>query len=53
MVTGGGALLRDLERMLGEEIGLPILIAESPLTCAVLGCGRALQEAETLGDVFV
>ncbi len=53
VVTGGGALLRDLDRMLGEEIGLPILIAESPLTCAVLGCGRALQEAETLGDVFV
>ena len=53
VITGGGALLRDLDRMLGEDIGLPILIAESPLTCAVLGCGRALQEAETLGDVFV
>jgi len=53
VVTGGGALLHDIDRMLGEEIGLPIIIAESPLTCAVLGCGRALQEAETLGDVLV
>jgi rod shape-determining protein MreB len=52
VVTGGGALLRDLDRMLMEETGLPIVITEDPLTCVARGCGRALQEMETLGDVF-
>jgi len=53
VVTGGGALLRDIDRMLGEQTGLPIIITEDPLTCVVRGCGRALVEAEKLGDVFV
>ena len=53
VVTGGGALLRDLDRLLSEETGLPIITTEDPLTCVVRGCGRALQEAETLGDVFL
>jgi len=53
VVTGGGALLRDIDRMLGEQTGLPIIITEDPLTCVVRGCGRALQEAEQLGDVFI
>ncbi len=52
VVTGGGALLRDLDRMLMEETGLPIVVTEDPLTCVARGCGRALQEMETLGDVF-
>ncbi|MFQ5936965.1 MAG: rod shape-determining protein [Acidiferrobacterales bacterium] len=53
VVTGGGALLRDVDRMLSAETGLPIVITEDPLSCIVLGCGRALQEAETMGDVFL
>ena len=53
VVSGGGALLRDIDRMLAEQTGLPIIITEDPLTCVVRGCGRALMEAETLGDVFV
>jgi rod shape-determining protein MreB and related proteins len=53
IVTGGGALLRDIDRMLGEQTGLPIIITDDPLTCVVRGCGRALQEAEQLGDVFI
>jgi rod shape-determining protein MreB len=53
VVTGGGALLRDIDRMLAVETGLPIIITEDPLTCVVRGCGRALQEAEVMGDVFV
>ena len=53
VVTGGGALLRDIDRMLAAETGLPIVITDDPLTCVVRGCGRALQEAETLGDVFL
>jgi rod shape-determining protein MreB len=53
VVSGGGALLRDIDRMLAEQTELPIIISEDPLTCVVRGCGRALMEAETLGDVFV
>jgi rod shape-determining protein MreB len=46
MITGGGALLRDLDRLLIEETGLPVLIAEDPLTCVVRGCGMALERIE-------
>lgn len=53
VVTGGTALLRDIDRMLSAETGLPIIITDNPLTCVVRGCGRALQEAETMGDVFL
>jgi rod shape-determining protein MreB len=53
VVSGGGALLRDIDRMLTEQTGLPVIITEDPLTCVVRGCGRALMEAEKLGDVFV
>ncbi len=53
VVTGGGALLRDIDKMLSEQTGLPIVITEDPMTCVVRGCGRALVEAESLGDIFV
>ena len=53
VVTGGCALLRDIDKMLSEQTGLPIVITDDPLTCVVRGCGRALVEAESLGDVFV
>ena len=42
VLTGGGAL-RDLDRLLMEETGLPVVVvAEDPLTCVVRGCGKAL-----------
>ncbi|MFW9595584.1 MAG: rod shape-determining protein [Macromonas sp.] len=49
MLTGGGALLRDLDRLLSEETGLPVLVAEEPLTCVVRGCGMALERMDRLG----
>src|SRR6202162_6027809 len=52
MLTGGGALLRDLDRLLAEETGLPVLVAEDPLTCVVRGCGMALERMERLGAIF-
>jgi rod shape-determining protein MreB len=52
MLTGGGALLRDLERLLAEETGLPVLVAEQPLTCVVRGCGMALERMDRLGSIF-
>jgi rod shape-determining protein MreB len=52
MLTGGGALLRDLDRLLAEETGLPVLVAEDPLTCVVRGCGIALERMDRLGSIF-
>ncbi|MBC8518865.1 MAG: rod shape-determining protein [Gammaproteobacteria bacterium] len=43
ILTGGGALLRDLDRLLTEETGLPVAVAEDPLTCVARGGGRALE----------
>jgi rod shape-determining protein MreB len=53
VITGGGALLRDIDRLLMEETGLPVIIAEDPLTSVARGCGRALQDIDKLGSVFV
>jgi rod shape-determining protein MreB and related proteins len=52
VLTGGGALLRDLDRLLMEETQLPVIVAEDPLTCVVRGSGRALEEMDKLGTVF-
>jgi rod shape-determining protein MreB len=52
VVAGGGALLRDMDHRLMDDTGLPIVIADDPLTCVAHGCGRALEEMEILGDVF-
>ncbi len=52
VLTGGGALLHDLDRLLMEETGLPVIIAEDPLTCVVRGSGRALEEMDHLQTVF-
>ena len=52
MLTGGGALLRDLDRLLMEETGLPVLVAEDPLTCVVRGSGMALERMDKLGSLF-
>lgn len=43
VLTGGGALLRDLDRLIGDETGLPVIVAEDPLTCVALGGGAALE----------
>jgi rod shape-determining protein MreB and related proteins len=52
MLTGGGGLLRDLDRLLMEETGLPVLVADDPLTCVVRGCGMALERMDKLGTLF-
>lgn len=53
VLTGGGALLRDLDRLLMEETGLPVIIAEEPLTCVARGGGRALELMDTIGGDFL
>jgi rod shape-determining protein MreB len=43
VLTGGGALLRDLDRLISEETGLPVIVAEDPLTCVARGGGIAME----------
>ncbi|WP_256756745.1 rod shape-determining protein [Cohnella sp. WQ 127256] len=43
VLTGGGALLRNLDKMLARETGMPVLVAENPLDCVAIGTGRALE----------
>ncbi|QHL91572.1 MreB/Mrl family cell shape determining protein [Sphingomonas changnyeongensis] len=44
VITGGGALLEGLDEVLRDETGLPVTIADDPLTCVALGTGRALED---------
>ena len=53
VLTGGGALLNGLDRLLAEETGLPVSIAEDPLTCVVRGSGKALDLIGKMNSVFV
>ena len=50
VLTGGGALLRDLDVLLAEETGLPVIIAEDPLTCVARGGGKALELMDQTGN---
>jgi rod shape-determining protein MreB len=52
VLTGGGALLNDLDRLLTEETGLPVIVADDPLTCVARGSGIALEKMDKLGSIF-
>ena len=49
VITGGGALLRDIDKLITEETGVPVVIAEDPLTCVARGGGRILELMDELG----
>ena len=53
VITGGGGLLRNLDVRLREETGLPVIMANDPQTCVVLGTGKVLDEIELLKRVTV
>ena len=53
VMTGGGAMLANLDLLLREVTGLPVMLAEDPLTAVVLGTGRCLDELDLLRDVAV
>ena len=53
VLTGGGALLENLDVLLREKTGLPITVAHNPLTCVVMGSGKALDEIDLLKRLFV
>ena len=48
VLTGGGSLLRELDRLLASETGLPVIVAEDPLTCVARGGGKALEIMDNL-----
>ncbi|OEF98046.1 rod shape-determining protein [Vulcanibacillus modesticaldus] len=48
VLAGGGALLRNLDRLLSQETGMPVLIADNPLDCVAIGTGQSLQHRELL-----
>ncbi|MDP8231780.1 MAG: rod shape-determining protein [Candidatus Zophobacter franzmannii] len=52
VLTGGGAFLRGLDRLIAEETKLPVTIAETPIDCVVLGAGKVLEELDTLKEVL-
>jgi rod shape-determining protein MreB len=52
VLCGGGALLRDIDRLLMEETGLPVIIADDPLTCVVRGSGQALEKIDRISNIF-
>ena len=53
VLAGGGALLRGFDRLLGSETGLPVVVAEAPLECVVLGAGRVIESYDRLKVMFM
>jgi rod shape-determining protein MreB len=53
VLAGGGSLLRNLDVLLRDETGLPITLAEDPLTAVVMGAGKVLDELSLLKDVTI
>ncbi|MFN4131490.1 MAG: rod shape-determining protein, partial [Caldimicrobium sp.] len=53
MLSGGGALLKNLDRYISEGTGLPVRVAEDPLICVALGAGKALDNLDKLKDLMI
>ena len=53
VLTGGGALLKNLDKRLKLETGMPIIVADDPLSSVVLGSGQALDNIEILREIAI
>lgn len=53
VLTGGGALLRNLDILLREETGLPVMVADDPISAVVLGSGKWLDHPELLREIAI
>ena len=52
-LSGGGALLRNIDVLIREETGLPVMVADDPLTCVVLGSGKALDQIDAMKGITI
>ncbi len=53
VLTGGGALLKNIDKLISKETGLPVQIAEDPLSCVAFGCGKALDDNQTFSSLLL
>ena len=53
VITGGGALIKNIDKLLSKKTGMPVYIAEKPLECVVKGTGKTLEDLERLKDVLI
>ena len=53
MLTGGGALLKGLDKLVKEETGMPVKIAENPLDCVAIGTGKSVEDQEIFEKVLM
>ncbi|NLY56620.1 MAG: rod shape-determining protein [Firmicutes bacterium] len=53
ILAGGGALLKGLDRLLSEETGMPVLVADDPMACVAIGTGAALEHFDVMKRVLV
>ena len=53
VLAGGGALINNLDKLLSQATGMPVVIADNPLDCVARGCGRTLEELEKLKTVLI
>ena len=51
-LAGGGALIKNLDKLLSQRTGMPVYIAEEPLDCVVKGTGKALEDIEKLKTII-
>ena len=53
VLAGGGALLQDLDKLIINETGMPVRIAENPLDCVAIGTSKAVESFNELKEVFI
>ena len=52
VLTGGGALLKNIDKLISQDTGLPVTIADDPLSCVAVGTGRALENEELFSTML-
>ena len=53
VLTGGSGLLKNIDKLISKETGLPVQIAEDPLSCVAFGCGKALDDEQTFSNLLI
>ena len=52
VLTGGGALLKNIDKLITKETGLPVQIADDPLSCVAIGTGKAMEQEEIFSTML-